>query len=320
MRYLKYALRRIAIAIGSVYLVVTGTLFALYPVMEGWVAAKIEEIRHSPFYKLTQTQENRLVDSVRTAYDVDESLPERLLDWWLDVPTFDWGVSVIHQEPVVAVLDDRVLRTLGYVLPGLLVAILLGVLVGVTVAITRNRLVDWGARLTTYAVLGVPVFMLLYYLQYLAGAAIGVPGGEIALPAVGQTTLAAIAIALAVVAGQVRFARASALEQTGRDFVKTLRAKGIDRLRLARHVLRNLAVPLLSLSLAELFGTLVIAVYVVEAVLGIDGLAAVSLAAAKRADLPLVVGSTLVIVYLGIAARLVQDLLAGYLDPRLRSE
>ena len=314
--YLRYAVRRVALAVLSVYVVVTAVLVATYPVMQGLVEAAIRAIR---FRKITEYEKERLIASLRTTYDVDASLPERLVDWWVNVPTFDWGTSVVFGEPVVAVLDGRVVRTLAYVLPGFVLAVLGGVLAGVGVALARNATVEWSPRLVAYSLMGVPVFMLLYYMGALAGAEVAVLGTTITLPRPGQTTLAALAVAATLLASQVRFARAAALERSGRPFVKMLRAKGVGRIGLARHLLRNVAVPLVSLSIGELLGTLAITVYVAEAVLGIDGLGAVSLTAVQEADLPLLVGSILVIVYLGIAASLCRDLLAGYLDPRLRT-
>jgi len=130
---------------------------------------------------------------------------------------------------------------------------------------------------------------------------------------------AGLAVAAAVLAGQLRFARTAALEQTGRAFVKTLRAKGTDRLRLGRHVLRNASLQVLSLSISELLSVMVLTVYVVEEVLPIDGLATASLRAVRESDIALVVWTTLVVVFVGIGANLLKDLLYGYLDPRMQA-
>lgn len=315
MSYPEYAARRLALAVLSVYLVVTAVVIAMYPILEGFVQASIRAIR---FRKITEMEKQRLIAALRRAYDADQSLPERLVDWWLGVPTFEWGVSVVHGEPVIDVLAGPVARTLAYAVPGLVLAILAGVLLGVGIAIGRRAAVDWSVRLTAYSLVGIPAFMVLTYAGLLAGADVAVLGFDVTLPRPGRMTLGTLAVALSLLAGQVRFARAAALERTGLTFVKMLRAKGVERVRLVRHLLRNVAVPIVSLSIGELLGTLVLTVYVVESVLAIQGLGAVTLTAAKQADLPLVVGSVLVVVYLGIAARLCRDLFAGYVDPRIR--
>lgn len=317
MSYLEYAARRVVLAVIAVYVVVTGTVVAMYPVLDGWVAAKIRQIRYR---KITDIEKQELIDLVRSQYEVDRSLGDRLVDWWIDVPTFDWGESITHQEPVISVLDGRVLRTAEYLLPGIILALLLGILLGLAVAFTRSRLLDLGTRIAVYSLLGVPVFMVLTYLVTLSGSTVGLLGLDLGVPRLDRLMVAAIGVALAVLAGQLRFARATALEHQGQLFMKTLRAKGVGRLGMARHLLVNVAGPLVSLSIIELLGALVITIYVVESVLGIDGLGAVSLAAARQGDLPLLLGSVLVVVYFGIAARLCQDLVAGYLDPRVRAD
>ena len=196
----------------------------------------------------------------------------------------------------------------------------LGVVLGLFAALAKNGVFDYGVRLLSYFVLGIPVFMLLFYLLYLEGWQIRLVGGWVlVLGDVGAKTLASLAVALGLLAGQIRFARASALEQTGEEFVTMLRAKGAGRLRLARHVLRNAAIPIISLSITELLAVLVLNIYVIEEVLGLRGLANVSLEAATDADVPLLVWATMVVVFLGITASFLQDVLYGYLDPRIRT-
>jgi len=61
-------------------------------------------------------------------------------------------------------------------------------------------------------------------------------------------------------------------------------------------------------------------VYIIEAVFNIPGLGAISLFAIKNQDLPLIIGSTLVLVFIGIGGNFLQDLLYGYLDPSIRED
>ncbi len=70
------------------------------------------------------------------------------------------------------------------------------------------------------------------------------------------------------------------------------------------------------MSLVDLLSTLAVTIYVVESVLGLNGLGSVTLQAAEDADMPLPVGSILLVVFLGLALRLCRALVAGYLDPR----
>jgi peptide/nickel transport system permease protein len=317
MSYLRYVLRRAGFAVLSVYAVVTAVFLLGNLTIRNQIENALAQARYGG---ASAREVARLEENLESLYSLDEPIHLRLVDWWVDVTTFDWGQSVSQREPILAVLDGRVQATLEYVIPGVVVAILLGVLLGLFAALAKNGTFDVSVRLVSYVFLGVPVFMLLTYMTYLEGWTFRLVGGWVVeLYEFDDKTLAALAVALGLLAGQIRFARASALEQTGKSFVKMLRAKGASRLRLGRHVLRNAAIPIISLSITELLAVLVLNIYVIEDLLGIRGLAEVSLQAATDADVPLLVWSTMVIVFLGIGASFCQDVLYGYLDPRIRT-
>mgnify|MGYP006293635507 CR=1 FL=1 len=317
MSYLRYVLRRAAFAVLSVYAVVTATYF----LGTLTIRDQIENILALEQYSGASERELELLEEALVErYGLDRPILDQLLNWWVDVTTLDWGESISFREPIVAVLDGRVQTTLEYVIPGVILAMVLGVFLGLFAALAKDGVFDYSVRLISYAVLGIPVFMLLFYMMYLEGWKIRLVGGWVlVLAEVDSMTLATVAVALGLLAGQIRFARASSLEQTGRSFVKMLRAKGAGRIRLARHVLRNAAIPIISLSITELLAVLVLNIYVIEEVLRIRGLADVSLQAATQADVPLLIWSTMVVVALGITASFIQDVLYGYLDPRIRT-
>ena len=328
MSYLRYVLRRAAFAIASVYAIVT----IAFVLGTATIRSDIENaLAFAEYQGASPTELARLERSLESTFGLDKPLLDSLLSWWIDVATFDWGYSSAFDEPIVAVLDERVLHTLEYVVPGVLLAVILGVLIGLYGALRRDGVVDWTARLIAYLLLGIPSFMVAIYVLKLTGTTIGLPAGWVLVfVELDDKTIAALAVAAALLAGQLRFARAAGLEQTGEEFVKMLRAKGVGRIRLARHVLRNAALPIVSLSITELLTVLVLNIYVIERVLDIDGLANVSLRAVGvveggsmtpvMADVPLLVWSIMVIVFIGITLSFLQDVLMGYLDPRIGTE
>ena len=165
---------------------------------------------------------------------------------------------------------------------------------------------------------------------HLFGRGLSEIAGTWSLRTAGNVALAAIVAGSSILAGQIRYARSESLEHLGRDFVKLLRAKGAGPRTVTRHVLRNAALPIVSLSITELLTVLVLNIYVIERVLDIDGLANVSLRAVGvveggsmtpvMADVPLLVWSIMVIVFIGITLSFLQDVLMGYLDPRIGTE
>jgi peptide/nickel transport system permease protein len=317
MSYLRYILRRAAFAVASVYAIVFATFFLGNLTIRNEIANALARARYGG---ASEAEIERLRQGLYSAYNLDQPIHERLVDWAVDVTTLNWGTSIDTGQPVFEMVAGPALTTIEYVIPGVLLAVLLGVGFGLFAALATDGLFDWTVRLGSYLFLAVPVFVLLTYMLYLEGWRVTLVGNwSMVLADLDDKTLGTLAIALGLLAGQIRFARASALEQTGESFVKMLRAKGARRLRLARHVLRNAAIPIVSLSITELLAVLVLNIYVVEDVLRIDGLANVSLRAAKSADIPLLIWSTMVVVFFGITLSFLQDVLYGYLDPRVRT-
>ena len=316
MSYVSYLLRRFAFAVFSVYAAAT-VMFA-FTILQIRIILR-QQLAYMRWANATDREIERFRESYVAQRGLDQPLHEHYLGYLVDLTTLEWGQSVAYGQPVAAVLDGRVVTTLEYVVPGVAIAIVLGVPLGVLAAFEKDGAVDWSARLSTYALLGIPVFMVITYVLAAVSPARGSQpaGGGLS---VHPQVIAAFAVAVSLLAGQLRFSRSAVLDQTGREFVKMLRAKGISRLTLVGHVLRNAALPIVSLSLTELLAVLVLNIYVIEEILPIDGLARASLVAVDQGDMSLVTWSTLVIVFLGIAGSFLQDVLYGYLDPQVAVE
>ncbi|MGE0416841.1 MAG: ABC transporter permease subunit, partial [Acetobacteraceae bacterium] len=115
-----------------------------------------------------------------------------------------------------------------------------------------------------------------------------------------------------------RMTRASVLDVTQRDFVRTARAKGVAPRRiLVRHVLRNALMPVVTV-LALHMGTLLGGTVLVEYVFNYPGLSGLLVDAVNARDYPAVEGVVLVISVLFVLLNLVVDLIYAALDPRVR--
>lgn len=306
--FLRYVGERVAFAVLSAYAVVTVLFLAV--TAGAWFRVQ-ERLALARYNGASEAAVDRLRARLVEERGLDAPLYDRYFDWLVDVTTLQWGDSLVYRQSIVSVLDGRVQTTLGYVLPGVALGVALGVGLGVFVALRRDGVLDWGARLGAYALLGVPSFMLVLYVSFFTSLTLRAGATD-------TWVVASLVVASAVLAGQLRFARTAALEQTGKAFVKTLRAKGATRLRLGRHVLRNASLQVISMSISDLLSVMVLTVYVVEEVLMIDGLATASLRGVRESDISLVIWTTLVIVVIGIVGNLLKDLLYGYLDPRVR--
>jgi peptide/nickel transport system permease protein len=315
-----YLARRVALAAFSVYAVVSLTfgLVAFTPRV-----ALGGQLSSASYWERASEEELAAIERTFVqARGLDEPVVERYVDWLVNVGTLQWGFSFSFEQPVWDVLAARVPTTLGYVLPGVAVAVVAGVGFGVLAALARSNGLDWAVRVGSYALLGIPGFVFVALFAYATGGQWQEFWGVYIHRYWVETRLdrhlvAGLTVAVSLLAAQVRFARVASLEQAGKEFVKLLKAKGAGRLRVSRHVLRNAALPIVTLSATELLGVLLLNIYVVEDVLRIDGLAGASLTAVRGRDMPLIIGTTMVLVFVGVVGSLLQDVCYGYLDPEV---
>jgi len=316
MSYRRFVARRLAVAVASVYVAVTA-MFVLANFMWRHYLGGI--LGQASYNGASDEQLARIRRQFKRERGLDEPVHVRYVEWLVDVTTLNWGSSFEHGKPVVEVLADPVAATLQYVLPGVALAVVLGVLLGLVAALSKDGAFDWSVRLLAYTLFALPAFVLLDYGVSAANLAAGAGVGD-ALAAAHPDAFASLLVAASLLAGQVRFARTASLEQTGQAFVKLLRAKGTGRVTVARHVLRNASLPIISMSTSEVVSVLALDIYVVEFILPIPGVAEVILAAVDTGDVPVLIWSTMVIVVLGIAGNFLTDLLYGYIDPRVRTD
>lgn len=101
-------------------------------------------------------------------------------------------------------------------------------------------------------------------------------------------------------------------------FVKTARAKGASVWRVGLHVFRNAAVPLLTLFFTDMFGMVVVGMFVIEFVTGVPGFADMAIHAVSDGNLPLLLAVVTLSVLVGVVANFAQDVAYAVFDPRVR--
>ncbi|MBT2210124.1 ABC transporter permease [Actinomadura sp. NEAU-AAG7] len=256
------------------------------------------------------------VDQLRHEMGLDRPLTERYLTGLGDALHGDLGRSVQSGEPVRSLIGDALPPTLAVAGAGLA----LGALLGTGLAVLANAT---GSRRLRRTLLGLPPLgvaippfvvglLLLQWLSFTWNVfpAIGEGGWRgLVLPA------ATIAVQPAALIGQV-LARSMA-DELGKDYVDVARAKGAGPLRVnVRHVLRNAALPTLTIA-GLLVGGLLTGAIVVEVVFSRNGLGQITQGAVSAEDLPVVQGVVLLGALVFVTVNLAVDLLYQVLDPRL---
>jgi peptide/nickel transport system permease protein len=265
------------------------------------------------------------VAAIRTKLGLDRPLAQQFVIWIGNVLRGDLGESFFFKKQVSQLIVERVEPTLALATCTLLLAVAMAVPLGVLAAWRRGTWVDRGVMALSVLGFSVPVFVIGYLLIYLVAIQLGwlpVQGYQRLADGFGgfleRLVLPSITLAVIYVALIARITRASVLEVLNADHVRTARAKGLgDGAVLVRHVLRNAAVPIVTvigLGVALLIGGVV----VTESVYAIPGLGRLTVDAVLARDYPTVQGVILVFSVVYVLINLVVDLSYTFLDPRIR--
>ncbi|HEU5031783.1 MAG TPA: ABC transporter permease [Spirillospora sp.] len=262
---------------------------------------------------------------IRGRLGLDDPLPVQYGHWLAKVLHGDLGASLFTGEPVTSSLNGRLPVSLSLIITGTVLSGLAGVALGLAGARRGGvlmRLVDALAM----AGLAVPGFWLALVL--IAVFAVGlrwfpvtgyVPFGDDPAGWARSLVLPVAALSLSTVAIIAKQTRDSVLDVLGRDFVRVMRANGLsERSILYRHVLRNAAIPLVTVLGVVMVGLLAAAVFV-ESVFAMPGLGGLTQQATVQHDIPMIQGAVLYITGLVIVINLVVDVAYGFLDPRVRA-
>jgi peptide/nickel transport system permease protein len=279
---------------------------------------------------------------------LDRPLPERYVRYVGRIVTkFDFGESLVDDRRIGPLLLDRFAATLELTLFALLVAVPVGIAAGVASASLRGKWVDWVANLVALTGISMPVFWLGMCLMLVA-VSVGYTtfqgryGIEHEAVISGYATklylfesifrgewaaarsclaylfLPGIALATIPMAAIARMTRSAVLEEVGRDYATTARAKGLSRRTVVlRHALRNALIPIVTLVGVQT-GTLLAGAALTETVFSWPGLGTFIVDAVRRKDSPALTGGLLLVAGTFVLVNLLVDLLYGVLDPRIR--
>lgn len=251
----------------------------------------------------------------------DAPLHERYVDWLVRISTFKWGLSPSQGGQVTSILLSGLIRTMKYLIPGVLAATLGGIALGLRSARHRGQVSDRAGRIASYVLLSLPSFWLAAILIALFAPEESLrPGMVVPETLLWTSIIPAGVVAAGLVAGQVSLTRSRSLAHVEANYVRFLRAKGMPERAVAWRILRNVLAPVFSMTAAELFSALVLGVVVIETVFGITGVGRLTYLAAHNNDIPLIMGTTLVLVAVGVGGSLLTDLASAWLDPRSRAE
>jgi peptide/nickel transport system permease protein len=268
------------------------------------------------------------VAALRARLGLDKPLPVQYLAWASAVLHGDLGYSTQHERaPVARLLAERAGPTLLLMGTGVLLAALIGMAAGIIAAVWRDGPVDLTLAVLSSLGISSPAFLTALIVLFVFAVRLGwAPTGGMATPGVPVTTLdvlrhlvlPALVLTIAQATLTLRYMRAAMLEEFGRDYIRTARAKGVTERRvIAIHALRNALLPVVTLIGANI-GAAVGGAIFAESVFNWPGMGLLLVNAVEQRDYPLIMGAALMIGAFVLAINLATDLVCAAIDPRIR--
>jgi oligopeptide transport system permease protein len=302
---LKYTLKRLVNAVIVLFIITTATWF-LMQLLPGSPIQNFEKL----------TPEQRV--QVQEQYHLDDPLPVQYAAYMTGLLRGDLGDSYLYGgRSVTSIIMERLPVSLFLGAQAIIVGLVVGLFLGIVSALKQNSIWDSGAAFLAVLGVSVPDFVLAPLAQYWLGLKLGIfpiaffeSWWHSVLPSLVLSTIIAAVIAT--------FTRTEMLEVLGQDYVTLAKAKGLSRLAVVlRHVLRNSMIPLVTIML-PLTAALVTGTLIVETVFSIPGLGEQFVKSIFEKDFPVIMGTTILYSVFFVASYLLQDILYGIIDPRIR--
>ena len=308
-----FILRRIASGVALVFVTATVTFF-----LTGLTGSDPGRRILGPTATLAE------VEAMNADLGLDQPLVQRYVEWLGGALHGDLGTSWFTNQPITTLLSDALPVTLSIVVTAIVITAVLSIALGVFAAV-RGGTVDRMVQMLSIVGFAIPNFIIALVLAVVFAVQLGLfpaigytPFGEDPVGWVTSITLPALALAIGAVATVSTQTRGSMLEVLDRDYVRTLRSRGLPtRSVLFRHALRNAAPASLTV-LSLQFIAMISGAVVIEKVFGLNGVGQSATSAAGQGDVPLILGVVLLVVTLVVFVNLLADLLLGWLNPKVR--
>ena len=249
---------------------------------------------------------------------LDQPLYVQYLRYMWGALHFDFGVPFQSPgETVISLLAQAWVPSLVLGGLGMLVGAPLGILLGIAAALRRNTWIDYLASALATLGLTIPVFVISMILILVFAVWLGwLPANGWGEPK--RWILPILAYAAVPIATYARYARSAMLDTLNKPFVTVLRAKGLSERRIIfQHVLRNSAIPMVTIFLPMFVGIATGSIFV-EAMFRVPGMGAYFVSSIDKRDYPLEMALMLLITMLFCISYLISDVLYALLNPRIR--
>jgi oligopeptide transport system permease protein len=300
-----YIVRRVLWIIPVLFTVSVITFFLMHAVPGGpWDSEK----------RLPAAVETRL----NAQYGLDKPIYEQYIQWVGGFVQGDLGPSYRFKDRRVNdIVADGLSTTVQLGIQAFILAVLVGIPLGIFAALGHNRWPDYLS--TSISIIGIstPSFVLAILLVVLFAITLGIfPTGGWKGPS--YWVLPTVALAGFPIAVIARYTRASMLEVTRKDYIRTAMSKGLrDGAVVTRHMIRNALIPVVTI-LGPTLAFLVTGSFIIETIFSIPGVGRYYITAISTRDYSLLMAMTMLYAFAVAFLNVVVDVLYAYIDPRIR--
>ena len=304
---LTYILKRIGLALLTIWVVITITFFVMHAVPGG---PFIGEKAVSP----------EVQAAMEAKYGLDKPLFVQYLTYLKDIVTkFDFGPSLKQRGRNVAdIIIDGMKTSVKLGVIAAVAALVVGIVLGSIAALQRNKFIDRVIMVITTAFVSMPSFIMGTLLLLFLSEKLHL------FPANGETwqgmVLPIITLALYPMSYITRLTRSSMLDVLGQDYIRTAKAKGVSRpMIIFGHALKNSLIPVITY-FGPMLAYIVTGSLVVEQIFAVPGIGRAFVNSITNRDYPLIMGTTIVLATLIVVMNLISDILYKVVDPRINLE
>ena len=302
-----YILKRILLALLTIWIVITITFFVMHSVPGG------------PFMSEKAISKEAQA-ALEAKYGLDKPLFEQYTTYLKDIVTkFDFGPSLKQRgRTVIDIIMDGMRTSAKLGLIAAAIAGVVGVVAGATAALRRNTVLDKAIMVISTAFVSMPSFIMGTLLLLCFSVTLRW------VPANGSTAagliLPVITLSLSPMANITRLTRSSMLDVLGQDYIRTAKAKGVAGSKVIfGHALKNSLIPVLTY-LGPMLAFIVTGSMVVEQIFAVPGIGRQFVSSIQNRDYTMIMGTTIFLASLIVILNLLTDILYKVVDPRIDFE
>lgn len=235
-------------------------------------------------------------------------------------------------KKVTQVIGDTLPNTVVLACFAIIIAIVIGIVLGVVSALYKDTWIDRTIALVSTLGMSLPSFFAAILFAWVFGfllhklTGLNMTGSLYEVDDFGEGShikwkniiLPAIVLGIRPLGVVIQLMRNSLLEVMGQDYIRTARAKGLSEVKIIRkHALKNALNPVVT-AISGWFASMLAGAVFVEYIFGWNGLGKEVVEALNTLDLPIIMGSVLVIAATFVVINIIVDVIYAYLDPRIR--